>query len=94
MYNNLSEYATAMDYAQRAVAIGKEINDERLVADSYQSLGIANAYNGEYNAAIGYYKESMVIYEKLKVTLKKPGYALSRSAPTARLLRPESKKKM
>jgi len=59
-----------MEYAQRAIEVGEEINDDRLIADSYMSLGIANAYNREYNTAIDYYTMAKTIYEKLQVNIK------------------------
>lgn len=64
-----SDPAKARKYATEALRISKELNNEKLVGDSYNSMGSTSLMTGEYRQAVEDYTSSLEIRERINDTL-------------------------
>ncbi|HMN26828.1 MAG TPA: tetratricopeptide repeat protein [Caldilineaceae bacterium] len=65
LYHAQQEYATAIQYAQQALAMREETGDARRLAASHTNLGLIYNDMGEYQHAIAAYMEAMITYQHL-----------------------------
>jgi tetratricopeptide (TPR) repeat protein len=65
LYHAQQEYATAIQYAQQALAMREETGDARRLAASHTNLGLIYNDMGEYQHAIAAYMEAMTTYQHL-----------------------------
>jgi len=60
-----SNYASAIDYYTRSLAINEQIGDKNGIANSLNNIGVAYYEQGAYASAIDYYTRSLVIGEEI-----------------------------
>lgn len=65
VYRSIGRIGTAIDFAQKAVAIGQQIGTPRGVAIAYNNLGIYYDIMGDPDTAIDYYMKTLALRQKL-----------------------------
>jgi tetratricopeptide (TPR) repeat protein len=74
-YTN-SDPVKALEYAQQALELAKEINDQKGMAAAYNNLGVSYRSHGALDNALEYYIKSLQIYETIN---NKEGIATSKN---------------
>ena len=71
VYNQFSRYylttdaEKAVNYAQLALSIAKEVNDKKGEATAYSNLGMGYYFLSEYEELLDYYKKSLSTYKSI-----------------------------
>lgn len=65
MSNIVIEYPHTINYAQQALIIARQIDDQRLVAQALQACGLAARNQGNYGEARGFYEQSLSLYRAI-----------------------------
>ncbi|MFX0088049.1 MAG: tetratricopeptide repeat protein, partial [Candidatus Hodarchaeota archaeon] len=55
----------AAEYHEKSLAISKEINDEKGIADSFNNLGLVHQSKGNFLLALENYEKGLVVFEEL-----------------------------
>lgn len=59
------DYEKALDYFHRAIAIEKNLNNNRRISRIYQNIALANGDLGKYETARGWLEKSLTLEEKM-----------------------------
>jgi len=65
IYENQSDYAKALIYANKALALNTEIGNKKGIADNYCDLGILYNDQGNYTGTLEYCFKSLDIYKQI-----------------------------
>jgi CHAT domain-containing protein len=77
IYESQGEDARALDYAGRALALGRRIGDKAEVADAYGTIADTQAKRGHYEQSLAAYGKSLVLLEEIGVR-REIAYTLTR----------------
>src|ERR1051326_509990 len=58
---SLGDYRAAIQHASEAVAVRSKLKDDAAISEDYNTLGLANLYLGEYEAALSNYGKALEI---------------------------------
>jgi tetratricopeptide (TPR) repeat protein len=60
----LGDHATATDFYQKELALGREVDNQDAIAAAAFGLATVAYSRAEYTAALGFYREALTVYEK------------------------------
>ncbi|MFX0066021.1 MAG: tetratricopeptide repeat protein [Candidatus Hermodarchaeota archaeon] len=66
VYFNREEIELAYDYVQRSLALGKEFDNKRIIALSFNMLGNIFSSKNEPDKTLEYYQKALALFEKLE----------------------------
>jgi adenylate cyclase len=65
VYLNLSDYAQALSYYQKALAIHEEIGNKNGIANNLGNIGLVYSNLSDFPQALSYYQKALAIYEEI-----------------------------
>lgn len=60
----LADHATATDFYQKELAVGREVDNQDAIAAASFGLATVAYSRAEYTAALGFYRDALAVYEK------------------------------
>jgi predicted ATPase/Tfp pilus assembly protein PilF len=65
IYDARGDYAAALAWYEKSVAINEQLGNQAVLAATYNNIGEVHRARGDYDAALGWYGKSVAIKEKL-----------------------------